>query len=141
MNNINAIISAVIKTLDTVPTNEIEIKLPETVKKLKIDGKIFDFNTDSIQLLRDIEKLGEEVRNLESNTEMENMQKFTVIIDKCRIGIDLALGSGTFVAIFGENMDSYLRPMYLLSQLVSICRQATQDFVEFEYSSGDNVRE
>lgn len=130
-----------IKTLDTVPTNEIEIKLPETVKKLKIDGKIFDFNTDSIQLLRDIEKLGEEVRNLESDTEMENMQKFTVIIDKCRIGIDLALGSGTFVAIFGENMDSYLRPMYLLSQLVSICRQATQDFVEFEYSSGDNVRE
>ncbi len=133
------------KTLNTVPTVKdndiIDIELPETVKKLRIDGKVFYFNTDSIQLLRDIETLGEEVRNLESNTEMENMQKFTVIIDKCRKGIDLALGSGTFVAIFGDNMDSYLRPAYLLSQLVSICRQATQDFVEFEYSSENNVRE
>ncbi len=132
------------KTLNTVPTVDndvVEIKLPETVKKLKIDGKVFHFNTDSIQLLRDIEKLGEEVRTLESDTNMENMQKFTVIVDKCRKGIDLALGNGTFVEIFGDNMDSYLRPVYLLSQLVSICRQATQDFVEFEYSSGDNVRE
>lgn len=132
------------KTLNTVPTVDndiVEIKLPETVKKLRIDGKVFYFNTDSIQLLRDIEKLGEEVRILESDTNMENMQKFTVIIDKCRKGIDLALGNGTFVEIFGDNMDSYLRPVYLLSQLVSICRQATQDFVEFEYSSGDNVRE
>lgn len=132
------------KTLNTVPTVDndiVEIKLPETVKKLRIDGKVFNFNTDSIQLLRDIEKLGEEVRTLESDTNMENMQKFTVIIDKCRKGIDLALGNGTFVEIFGDNMDSYLRPVYLLSQLVSICRQATQDFVEFEYSSGDNVRE
>lgn len=132
------------KTLNTVPTVDndiVEIKLPETVKKLRIDGKVFYFNTDSIQLLRDIEKLGEEVRILESDTNMENMQKFTVIVDKCRKGIDLALGNGTFVEIFGDNMDSYLRPVYLLSQLVSICRQATQDFVEFEYSSGDNVRE
>ncbi len=132
------------KTLNTVPTVDndiVEIKLPETVKKLRIDGKVFNFNTDSIQLLRDIEKLGEEVRTLESDTNMENMQKFTVIVDKCRKGIDLALGNGTFVEIFGDNMDSYLRPVYLLSQLVSICRQATQDFVEFEYSSGDNVRE
>lgn len=132
------------KTLNTVPTVDndiVEIKLPETVKKLRIDGKAFNFNTDSIQLLRDIEKLGEEVRTLESDTNMENMQKFTVIVDKCRKGIDLALGNGTFVEIFGDNMDSYLRPVYLLSQLVSICRQATQDFVEFEYSSGDNVRE
>ncbi|MBR4693985.1 MAG: hypothetical protein IKP07_04165 [Bacilli bacterium] len=132
------------KTLNTVPTVDndiVEIKLPETVKKLRIDGKVFYFNTDSIQLLRDIEKLGEEVRTLESDTNMENMQKFTVIVDKCRKGIDLALGNGTFVEIFGDNMDSYLRPVYLLSQLVSICRQATQDFVEFEYSSGDNVRE
>lgn len=132
------------KTLNTVPTVDndiVEIKLPETVKKLRIDGKVFYFNTDSIQLLRDIEKLGEEVRVLESDTDMENMNKFTVIVDKCRKGIDLALGNGTFVEIFGDNMDSYLRPVYLLSQLVSICRQATQDFVEFEYSSGDNVRE
>lgn len=132
------------KTLNTVPTVDndiVEIKLPETVKKLRIDGKVFYFNTDSIQLLRDIEKLGEEVRTLESDTNMENMQKFTVIVDKCRKGIDLALGNGTFVEIFGDNTDSYLRPVYLLSQLVSICRQATQDFVEFEYSSGDNVRE
>lgn len=132
------------KTLNTVPTVDndiVEIKLPETVKKLRIDGKVFYFNTDSIQLLRDIEKLGEEVRTLESDTNMENMQKFTVIVDKCRKGIDLALGNGTFVEIFGDNMYSYLRPVYLLSQLVSICRQATQDFVEFEYSSGDNVRE
>lgn len=132
------------KTLNTIPTVDndiVEIKLPETVKKLRIDGKVFYFNTDSIQLLRDIEKLGEEVRTLESDTNMENMQKFTVIVDKCRKGIDLALGNGTFVEIFGDNMDSYLRPVYLLSQLVSICRQATQDFVEFEYSSGDNVRE
>lgn len=132
------------KTLNTVPTVDndvIEIKLPETVKKLRVDGKVFYFNTDSIQLLRDIETLGEEVQQLESDTNMENMQKFTVIIDKCRKGIDLALGNGTFVEIFGDNMDSYLRPVYLLSQLVSICRQATQDFVEFEYSSGDNVRE
>lgn len=132
------------KTLNTVPTVDndiVEIKLPETVKKLRIDGKVFNFYTDSIQLLRDIEKLGEEVRTLESDTNMENMQKFTVIVDKCRKGIDLALGNGTFVEIFGDNMDSYLRPVYLLSQLVSICRQATQDFVEFEYSSGDNVRE
>lgn len=132
------------KTLNTVPTVDndiVEIKLPETVKKLRIDGKVFYFNTDSIQLLRDIEKLGEEVRALESDTNMENMNKFTVIVDKCRKGIDLALGNGTFVEIFGDNMDSYLRPVYLLSQLVSICRQATQDFVEFEYSSGDNVRE
>ena len=132
------------KTLNTVPTVDndiVEIKLPETVKKLRIDGKVFYFNTDSIQLLRDIEKLGEEVRALESDTNMENMNKFTVIVDKCRKGIDLALGNGTFVEIFGDNMDSYLRPVYLLSRLVSICRQATQDFVEFEYSSGDNVRE
>lgn len=132
------------KTLNAVPTVDndvIEIKLPETVRKLRVDGKVFYFNTDSIQLLRDIEKLGEEVRTLESDTNMENMQKFTVIVDKCRKGIDLALGNGTFVEIFGDNMDSYLRPVYLLSQLVSICRQATQDFVEFEYSSGDNVRE
>jgi hypothetical protein len=131
--------------VNTVPTtnntNEIEIKLPDTVKKLTIDGQVFLFNTDSIQLLRDIENLGEEVKDLEANSDMEEMQKFTVIVDKCRKGIDLALGNGAFVKIFGDNMDSYLRPTYLLSQLVSICRQATQDFVEFQYSSVDNVRE
>lgn len=92
-------------------------------------------------MLRDIENLGEEVKDLEANSDMEEMQKFTVIVDKCRKGIDLALGNGAFVKIFGDNMDSYLRPTYLLSQLVSICRQATQDFVEFQYSSVDNVRE
>ena len=95
------------KTLNTVPTVDndvIEIKLPETVKKLRVDGKVFYFNTDSIQLLRDIETLGEEVQQLESDTNMENMQKFTVIIDKCRKGIDLALGNGTFVEIFGDNV-------------------------------------
>ena len=132
-------------TLNTVPKsvdneNFIDISLPETVKKLRIDGKVFKFNTDSIELLRNIEKLGEEVQKLEAS-EMEDIQKFQVIVDKCRNGIDLALGSGTFVEIFGENMDSYLRPMYLLSQLVKICREVTQDFVEFEYSSESNVRE
>ncbi len=129
--------------INTIPTEEnniIDIMLPNTVKQLRIDGQIFYFNTDSIELLRNIEKLGEEVEKLQAS-DMENMQKFTVIIDKCRKGIDLALGEETFVKIFGNNMDSFLRPAYLLSQLVSICRQATQDLVEFEYSSESNVRE
>ena len=110
-----------INAVNSVPfvDNVIEITLPETTKKLKIDGKTYLFNTDSIELLREIERIGEEVKK----------------IDSCKHGIDLALGSGTFVELFGDNMDSYMRPLYLLSQLIVICREATKDVVAFEYSS------
>lgn len=114
--------------------NIIDIALPETVKKLRIDGKIKYFNTDSIALLRSIEKLGEEVRDIESS-DIEEDKKLSIVLEKSRQGIDLALGDGTFVELFGENMDSYLRPLYLLSQLVLICRQVTKDVVDFQYSS------
>ena len=41
--------------LDNADNNVIEMALPETVKKLRIDGKVYMFNTDSIELLREIE--------------------------------------------------------------------------------------
>ena len=66
---------------------------------------------------------------------MKEEEKLTSILEKSKHGIDLALGSGTFVELFGDNMDSYLRPLYLLSQLVSICRQVTKDVVDIQYSS------
>ena len=34
--------------IDNADNSVIEIALPDTVKKLKIDGKIYMFNTDSI---------------------------------------------------------------------------------------------
>lgn len=124
--NINAV-----ETIDNV----IEIALPETTKKLKIDGKIYYFNTDSIELLREIERIGEEVKMIDSSEDLKEEQKLVSTLEKCKHGIDLALGSGTFVELFGENMDSYMRPLYLLSQLIGICRQATKDVIAIEYSS------
>lgn len=55
-----------INAVNSVPfvDNVIEITLPETTKKLKIDGKTYLFNTDSIELLREIERIGEEVKKL-----------------------------------------------------------------------------
>lgn len=122
-----------INTVETVD-NVIEIALPETTKKLKIDGKIYYFNTDSIELLREIERIGEEVKEIDSS-DIKEEQKLLSTLEKCKHGIDLALGSGTFVELFGENMDSYMRPLYLLSQLIGICRQATKDVIAIEYSS------
>ena len=125
-----------INAVNSVPfvDNVIEITLPETTKKLKIDGKTYLFNTDSIELLREIERIGEEVKKIDSSN-MKEEQKLTSTLEKCKHGIDLALGSGTFVELFGDNMDSYMRPLYLLSQLFVICREATKDVVAFEYSS------
>ena len=120
--------------LDNADNSVIEIALPDTVKKLKIDGKIYMFNTDSIELLREIERIGEQVRDIHSSDAKEE-EKLVSILEKSKHGIDLALGSGTFVELFGDNMDSYLRPLYLLSQLVSICRQVTKDVVDIQYSS------
>lgn len=120
--------------LDNADNSVIEIALPDTVKKLKIDGKIYMFNTDSIELLREIERIGEQVRDIDSSDAKEE-EKLVSILKKSKHGIDLALGSGTFVELFGDNMDSYLRPLYLLSQLVSICRQVTKDVVDIQYSS------
>ena len=124
------------KKLNTVEItdNIIEIALPDTVKKLRIDGKVYMFNTDSIELLREIEAIGEEVRDIDSSNIKEE-EKLVAILEKSKHGIDLALGSDAFVELFGENMDSYLRPLYLLSQLVSICRQVTKDVVDIQYSS------
>ena len=121
--------------LDNTENNVIEIALPDTVKKLRIDGKVFMFNTDSIELLREIERIGEQVRDIDSATDVKEDEKLVTILEKSKHGIDLALGSGTFVELFGDNMDSYLRPLYLLSQLVSICRQVTKDVVDIQYSS------
>ena len=120
--------------LDNADNSVIEIALPDTVKKLKIDGKIYMFNTDSIELLREIERIGEQVRDIDSSDAKEE-EKLVSILEKSKHGIDLALGSGTFVELFGDNMDSYLRPLYLLSQLVSICRQVTKDVVDIQDSS------
>ena len=120
--------------LDNADNSVIEIALPDTVKKLKIDGKIYMFNTDSIELLREIERIGEQVRDIDSSDAKEE-EKLVSILEKSKHGIDLALGSGTFVELFGDNMDSYLRPLYLLSQLVSICRQVTKDVVDIKFSS------
>ncbi len=121
--------------LDNTENNVIEIALPDTVKKLRIDGKVFMFNTDSIELLREIERIGEQVRDIDSATDVKEDEKLVTILEKSKHGIDLALGSGTFVELFGDNMDSYLRPLYLLSQLVNICRQVTKDVVYIQYSS------
>ncbi len=121
--------------LDNTENNVIEIALPDTVKKLRIDGKVFMFNTDSIELLREIERIGEQVRDIDSATDVKEDEKLVTILEKSKHGIDLALGSGTFVELFGDNMDSYLRPLYLLSQLVNICRQVTKDVVDIQYSS------
>lgn len=120
--------------IDNADNSVIEIALPDTVKKLKIDGKIYMFNTDSIELLREIERIGEQVRDIDSSDAKEE-EKLVSILEKSKHGIDLALGSETFVELFGDNMDSYLRPLYLLSQLVSICRQVTKDVVDIQYSS------
>lgn len=130
--NIDAVETKTI--LDNADNSVIEIALPDTVKKLKIDGKIYMFNTDSIELLREIERIGEQVRDIDSSDAKEE-EKLVSILEKSKHGIDLALGSGTFVELFGDNMDSYLRPLYLLSQLVSICRQVTKDVVDIQYSS------
>ena len=121
--------------LDNTENNVIEIALPDTVKKLRIGGKVFMFNTDSIELLREIERIGEQVRDIDSATDVKEDEKLVTILEKSKHGIDLALGSGTFVELFGDNMDSYLRPLYLLSQLVNICRQVTKDVVDIQYSS------
>lgn len=121
--------------LDNADNSVIEIALPDTVKKLRIDGKVYMFNTDSIELLREIERIGEQVRDIDSATDVKEEEKLVSILEKSKHGIDLALGSGTFVELFGDNMDSYLRPLYLLSQLVSICRQVTKDVVDIQYSS------
>lgn len=119
---------------NTEVDNVIELRLPDTVKKLRIDGKVYIFNTDSIELLRKIEYIGEETRNI-ADSDIKEDEKLEEILGKSKDGIDLALGEGTFVELFGDNMDSYLRPLYLLSQLVIICREVTKDVVDFQYSS------
>lgn len=114
--------------------NIIDITLPETTKKLRVDGKVFYFNTDSLDLLREIESIGEKVRSIDTS-DIPEQEKLVEILKESKDGIDLALGSGTFVALFGDNMDSYLRPLYLLSQLVSICREVTGEVIDIKYSS------
>ena len=49
----------------------IELKLPETVKKLKIDGRIYKFNVDSIELLRKIEGFGVEARKIAQRSDLK----------------------------------------------------------------------
>ncbi|MBO5475520.1 MAG: hypothetical protein J5982_03310 [Bacilli bacterium] len=124
------------KINNTVGTEDkvIDITLPETTKKLRIDGKVFYFNTDSLDLLREIESIGEKVRDIDLS-DIPEQEKLMEILKESKDGIDLALGSGTFVALFGDNMDSYLRPLYLLSQLVSICREVTGEVIDIKYSS------
>lgn len=114
--------------------NIIDITLPETTKKLRIDGKVYYFNTDSLDLLREIESIGEKVRDIDTS-DIPEQEKLVEILKESKDGIDLALGSGTFVELFGDNMDSYLRPLYLLSQLVSICREVTGEVIDIKYSS------
>ncbi len=114
--------------------NIIDIKLPETTKKLRIDGKVFYFNTDSLDLLREIESIGEKVRDIDMS-DIPEQEKLLEVLNESKHGIDLALGSGTFVELFGDNMDSYLSPLYLLSQLVSICREVTGEVIDIKYSS------
>lgn len=114
--------------------NIIDITLPETTKKLRIDGKVLYFNTDSLSLLREIESIGEKVRDIDMS-DIPEQEKLVEVLNESKNGIDLALGSGTFVELFGDNMDSYLRPLYLLSQLVSICREVTGEVIDIKYSS------
>lgn len=114
--------------------NIIDITLPETTKKLRIDSKVYYFNTDSLDLLREIESIGEKVRDIDTS-DIPDQEKLVEILKESKDGIDLALGSGTFVELFGDNMDSYLRPLYLLSQLVSICREVTGEVIDIKYSS------
>lgn len=114
--------------------NIIDLTLPDTTKKLRIDGKVYYFNTDSLDLLREIESIGEKVRDVDLS-DIPEQDKLVEILNESKHGIDLALGSGTFVELFGDNMDSYLRPLYLLSQLVSICRQVTGEVIDIQYSS------
>lgn len=114
--------------------NIIDITLPETTKKLRIDSKVYYFNTDSLDLLREIESIGEKVRDIDTS-DIPEQEKLVEILKESKDGIDLALGSGTFVELFGDNMDSYLRPLYLLSQLVSICREVTGEVIDIKYSS------
>ena len=124
----------IINNIANTKDNIIDIALPETTKKLRIDGKVKYFNTDSLDLLREIESIGEKARDIDSS-EIPEQEKLKEVLEESKRGIDLALGSGTFVELFGDNMDSYLRPLYLLSQLVSICRQVTKDVVDIQYSS------
>lgn len=124
----------IINNIAGTEDNIIDIALPETVKKLRIDGKVKYFNTDSLNLLREIESIGEEAISVASS-DIKEQEKLVKITEKCTHGIDLALGSGTFVELFGDNMDSYLRPLYLLSQLVSICHQVTGEVMDIQYSS------
>lgn len=114
--------------------NIIDMTLPETTKKLRIDSKVYYFNTDSLDLLREIESIGEKVRDIDTS-DIPEQEKLVEILKESKDGIDLALGSGTFVELFGDNMDSYLRPLYLLSQLVSICREVTGEVIDIKYSS------
>lgn len=113
----------------------IELKLPETVKKLKIDGRIYKFNVDSIELLRKIEGFGVEARKIAQRSDLKEEEKLVGVLKECRNGINLALGEEAFVELFGDNMDSYLRPLFLLGQLLNICHEATKDVVDFQYSS------
>lgn len=124
----------IINNIAGTEENIIDISLPETVKKLRIDGKVKYFNTDSLDLLREIESIGEKVRDIDLSN-IPEQDKLKEILEESKHGIDLALGSGTFVELFGDNMDSYLRPLYLLSQLVSICRQVTGEVIDIQYSS------
>ena len=68
--------------LDNTENNVIEIALPDTVKKLRIDGKVFMFNTDSIELLREIERIGEQVRDIDSATDVKEDEKLVTILEK-----------------------------------------------------------
>lgn len=124
----------IINNIAGTEDNIIDIALPETVKKLRIDGKVKYFNTDSLNLLREIESIGEKARDIDSS-EIPEQEKLKEVLEESKRGIDLALGSGTFVELFGDNMDSYLRPLYLLSQLVGICRQVTGEVIDIQYSS------
>lgn len=111
------------------------LEMPNSVKEVQIKDKIYELNTDDLELCRKIQELNEGA-DIIVNGKIPNDKQINDILEKCKNIIDMALGIGVYEEITKEEQGKrrYLLPLYIVGQLKDICNKTEQDYIISRYS-------
>lgn len=111
------------------------LEMPNSVKEVQIKDKIYELNTDDLELCRKIQELNEGA-DIIVNGKIPNDKQINDILGKCKNIIDMALGIGVYEEITKEEQGKrrYLLPLYIVGQLKDICNKTEQDYIISRYS-------
>jgi len=95
-------------------------------RDVTVDGQPFTVELDDVGLLRDLMALNERISTTTTDSKdvRATLAKLVALADDAKAVIERALGTGSYTALFGEDKQSLVRALFLVSSLTKVAGES-----------------